>query len=243
MPHILRFCEHIRNCGSPPGIAFIRIVPALASPLVSLSQVVGGPFYLFRCQNAGDLVRAVSLNRKLENPAHNRRRFLVNQPVSRVVRVLAVAVNDVVRGVLAAHALGPEYGGHFPAAIPNVPLVYDIQKGGELPAALYAAVNTVRDGNKPNTFFPEHNFGIEASLKIITPNPAHILGDHTADLSSFNIRNQAFPVRAVKAASRPAIICVMGAIIEPMLGSICFEHLFLMNDRVTIACRHFIVTR
>ena len=41
VPHILRFCEHIRNCGSPPGIAFIRIVPALASPLVSLSQVVG----------------------------------------------------------------------------------------------------------------------------------------------------------------------------------------------------------
>ena len=186
---------------------------------------------------------AVALNRKLEYPAHDRRRFLVNQPMSGIIRVLAVAIDGVICGVFAAHALGPEYGGHFPAAIPNVPFVYDVQKGGELPAALYAAVNAVGDGDKPDALFPEHNLGIESSLKIVTPDSAHILGDHTADLPGLNVRNQAFPVRAVKATARPAVIRVMGTVTEPMLGSIRFEHLLLINDRVTIARRHFIVTR
>jgi len=117
------------------------------------------------------------------------------------------------------------------------------KKGCELPATLYAAVYTVGDGDKPDALFPKHNLGIEASLEIITPNPAHILGNHTADLSGLNVRNQAFPVRAVEAAARPAVVCVMGTVTEPMLGSIRFEHQFLMNDRVTIARRHFIVTR
>jgi len=37
-------------------------------------------------------------------------------------------------------------------------VLYDIQKRGKLPAALYVAVNAIGDSDKPDTFFAKHNF-------------------------------------------------------------------------------------
>ena len=109
-------------------------------------------------------------------------------------------------------------------------LIYDVQKGGKLPTALYAAVNTVGDGDKPDASFAKHNLGIKARLQIVASDPAHILGNYTADLSGLNVCNQTLPVRTVEAAPGPAIIRVMANIVKSMLGGICFEHLLLRSD-------------
>jgi hypothetical protein len=81
---------------------------------------------------------------------------------------------------------------------------------------------------------PKENFRIEASLQIVSPYPAHILGNHTADLPGFNVRDKLFPAGPLKVGPAPSVIRVMGNVGKSSLGGIAFKHGLLIYNRVTI---------
>ena len=144
-----------------------------------------------------------------------------------VLRVLFVAVNGVIRGGNpgpAPHLIGSAL---FPAAIPQIPLVHHVKEWRKFPGALHIAVHAVGNSDKAHIMLAKHNLGIEASLQIVAPDSAHILGDHTADLSGLNVRNHLFPARAFKAAAGPAVIRIMDAVSEAMLCGIVLQEPFL----------------
>ena len=75
---------------------------------------------------------------------------------------------------------------------------------------------------------------VEAGLQIISPDPAHVLGNDTAHFSGLNVRNKLFPAGPLKICTAPAVIRVMDDVGKAPLGSIAFEHGFLIEYRVTV---------
>ena len=73
----------------------------------ALCKIVRGALNLFRCQYAGNFIRAFSLNGHAINPAYYFGSFLVDNPMVFVVGVFLVTVDTVVACVLAGHTSCP----------------------------------------------------------------------------------------------------------------------------------------
>ena len=82
--------------------------------------------------------------------------------------------------------------------------------------------------------FLEQDFRIKSCLQIISPDPAHVFGNDTADLSGLDIRNKLFPTGPLKICPAPSVIRIMDNIGKSMLDSIAFEHSLLIYDRVAV---------
>ena len=201
MAHILRLGQkHIHRIAVPvigPG----HILAVLEQTDATAGQIIAGGLHSLIGQNLCDLITAVALNAELEDPPHHGSRFFVNDPVVFIVRVFLITINGMGGSVFTGVSLDLIGGRYLPGLIPEVPLVHDIQERGELTAVLILAVHAIGNGNKMNPMLPEEYLGIKAGLQIVTSCTAHILYDHTADLTGFNVSNHALPIRSLKIAA------------------------------------------
>ena len=167
--------------------------------------------------------------------------FLVDNPVILILRVLFVAIDGMGGSVFPRGALDFVGGRYLPGLIPQIPLVHNVQERGKLIAVLILAVHAVGDGNKMNPMLTKEYLGVEARLQIVPACPAHVLHNHPADLSGFNVGNHALPIGTLKVAAGPAIVRIVGDVGVAVLGCIVFEVCFLIQNGVAVA-REIIVT-
>ena len=172
----------------------------------------------------------------MEDTPHNGGGIFVDQPVVLVLRVLPVAVDRVIGGGLASVSSGLICRTLFPAAIPQKPFIYDIKERHKFSRTAVRAVHAVADSDKPDTLLPKEDLGIKSSLEIVASDPAHVLGDDTADLPSLNVGNQPLPGRALEITPRPSIVRVVDTICKAALGRIALQQHFLIHNAVTVPC-------
>ena len=171
MPHILRLGQHGTDREAVPVIGAAGVHGVLPAASAVASQIIGGALHLFLCEYLGDLMGAVPLHRKPEDPPHHSGGFLVHQPVVFVLWVFFVAIDGVVGGGLARLALDTVCCRNLFGLVTQIPFVHDIEKGRKLAAVLFLAVNVIGDSNKMNPILPEHYLGIKAGLQVISADP------------------------------------------------------------------------
>src|SRR5699024_11637770 len=93
------------------------------------SQIIGGALHLFLCEYLGNLMGAVPLHRKPEDPPHHGGGFLVHQPVVLVLRVFFVAIDGVVGGGLARIAFDTVCCCNLFVFVAQIPFVHDVVSG------------------------------------------------------------------------------------------------------------------
>ena len=177
-------------------------------------------------------MRAFSLQAEAIDPADDLGGFLVDQPVILILRVLPVAVD----GVAGNRQSGPSFrlksSLYLAGLISQIPLVHDVQEGGELVSVAVVAVNAVGDGNKMNPMLPEEHLGVKARLQIVAPDAGHILDDHRTDQPGFNISDQPLPVGAVEIAAAPSVVGIVDDIAVAVLLGIGLEVFLLVYNGV-----------
>ena len=162
--HILRLSQDVSDNIAAPVIGTRKILFVFPHPDAASGKVDGGCFHLIIEQHTGDLIRPIALNGQPEDPANDRRRFLVDDPLMPVIRVLLIPVDGAVGGSLAGFALNADRCFLFAAQITQIPLVHDIQERDEFVAGLIVGIYVVGDGDEVYPVLPEENFRVEAGL-------------------------------------------------------------------------------
>ena len=136
----------------------------------------------------------------------------------------------------ALFAYVPKVGSHCAATVSGLHLFppHKVDVRRELPRTLIGTVHTVGNGDKPDPMLPEQDLGIEARLQIVTPDTAHILGDHTADFPGLNVCHKLFPTGPLKICPAPSVVRVMGNVSKSSLGSIAFKHGLLIHNGIAV---------
>jgi len=171
MPHVLRLSQHGTDSEAVPVIGAAGIHGVFSAASAVAGQIIGGALHLFLCEYLGNLIGAVPLHRKPENPPHHSGGFLVHQPVVFILRVFFVAIDGVVGGGLARLALDTVRCRNLFGLVTQIPFVHDIEKGRKLAAILFLAVNVIGDSYKMNPILPEHYLGVKAGLQVISADP------------------------------------------------------------------------
>ena len=171
VPHILRLGQHGTDREAVPVIGAAGVHGVLPAASAVAGQIIGGALHLFLCEYLGDLMGAVPLHRKQEDPPHHSGGFLVHQPVVLVLRVFFVAIDGVVGGGLACLPLNTVCCRNLFGLVTQIPFVHDIEKGSKLAAVLFLAVNVIGDSNKMNPILPEHYLGVKAGLQVVSADP------------------------------------------------------------------------
>ena len=171
VPHILRLGQHGTDREAVPVIGAAGVHGVLPAASAVACQIIGGALHLFLCEYLGNLMGAVPLHRKPEDPPHHGGGFLVHQPVVFVLRVFFVAIDGVVGGGLARLSLDTVCCRNLFGLVTQIPFVHDIEKGGKLAAVLFLAVNVIGDSNKMNPILPEHYLGVKAGLQVVSADP------------------------------------------------------------------------
>ena len=171
MPHIFRFLQHGADRETVPVIGAAGVHGVLPAASAVSCQIIGGALHLFLCEYLGDLMGAVPLHRKPEDPPHHSGGFLVHKPVVLVLRVFFVAIDGVVGGGLACLAFDTVCCRNLFGLVTQIPFVHDIEKGSKLAAVLFLAVNIIGDSNKMNPILPEHYLGVKAGLQVVSADP------------------------------------------------------------------------
>ena len=171
VPHILRLGQHGTDREAVPVIGAAGVHGVLSAASAVAGQIIGGALHLFLCEYLGNLMGAMPLHRKPEDPPHHSGGFLVHQPVVFVLWVFFVAIDGVVGGGLARLALDTVCCRNLFGLVTQIPFVHDIEKGSKLAAVLFLAVNVIGDSNKMNPILPEHYLGIKAGLQVISADP------------------------------------------------------------------------
>ena len=206
MAHILRLCQNISDRIAVPIVGPGHICFALTCSPPPLSEIIGRALYLVHHQDFGDHMRPHSLRTQTKNAAHNFRCFLVHQPMVFDLRVLFEPIGNGVGDGLAGFSPYLILRFLLPAAIPDVPLRHDVDERSKLPCTLVCAVHAVGNGNEPDIVLGKQDLCVEAGLQIISPDPAHVLGNDTAHFSGLNVRNKLFPAGPLKICTAPAVI-------------------------------------
>ena len=139
-----------------------------------------------------------------------------------IVRIFHISVDSNICQRLAGFAFGATGGLLLAAEITQIPLVHHIKERRKFVAVLIIAVNAVGDSDKMNVVLAEHYLGVKACLQIISADSGHILDKNVRHLVGFNICNQPFPSRAVKVATRIAVVGIMDEVFIPLLLCVAF---------------------
>ena len=177
-------------------------------------------------------MRAVPFQAKAIDPSDDRGGFFVDEPMILVFGIFLVSIDRVAAGRQSGPSFRLKSGFDFAGLIPQIPLVHDIQEGRELIGVAVVTVNAVGDGNKMNPMLPEEHLGVKARLQIVAPDAGHILDDHRANQSGFNISNQPLPVGAVEIAAAPSVVGIMDDIAVAVLLGIGLEVFLLVYNGV-----------
>ena len=113
-------------------------------------------------------------------------------------------------------------------------VLHDIEERREIILGLIGAVHAVVDGNKANAVLWEGDLRIEAHTEVITTHSAEIFYKDNANLTGFNVGNQAFPVRALKICAAPTVVRIYRYIRKIPFMGIAREHILLMDDGITV---------
>ncbi len=234
VPHIFRLGQDLSDYKVAPRIGPGDLLLAFPWAASLPRQISGRAFHLIPIQDIRNVAEAVPLNAQLIDPAHHRRRFLVDQPVVFILRVLPVAVDGGRRGGFPGLPLDPNSRLLLAAQIPEIPFAHDVDERRELAAGLVVAVDVVGDGDEVDIVLPEKDFSIKAGLEVVPPDPAHVLGKNDAYLSSLDVRRQPFPRRALEAAAGPAVIRIVDAVGKALLGGVVFQVFLLIYDGIAV---------
>ena len=142
--------------------------------------------------------------------------------------------------MLTGQVPGLETGADLLAGVPGVPLVHDIPEGSKLVIS-FIGIHVVIERDQPDTILPEQ-FHIDADLKIVTPEPAHVLDAYNGDLTFFDCGDHSLKTGTVEACAADSVIGIMDNIGESMLCSIVFQDLFLIGNGIGFALQLVIMT-
>ena len=234
MPHILRLGQNLPNDVAAPVIGVGELLLAFPDAFILLAKVDRRRVDLVIEQNAGNIVRAFTLDGQLEDTPHHGGSFLVDQPVILVLRVFLVAIDGAVGGGLAGFPLDPNGGFLLAAQVTKIPFVHDVEEGRKFVAVLIVAVHAVGNRHKVDAVLPEEYLRVKAGLQVITTGPAHILDNDMGNLSGLDVRHQPFPCGTVKITAAPSVIGIVAAVGVASLLGIAFEVFFLIHDGVAI---------
>ena len=229
---ILRPGEHLRHRPGGPVVGAIQ-VRGVELQAVGV-HVVGGALYLPLPELVGDDGGAVALEGQGEDLPHHGGGFLVDQQVVLLLRVLFVPVEHLVGKGDVRPAPGQVGLLLLAAGVPQIPLVHDVEEGGELAALPIRAVHAVGDGDEPDPVLGKEHLRVEAGLQIVPAHPAHVLHQHRRHLPIFDVRHQPLPIRALEVAAGVAVVGVVGAVRETMLRGIVLQHALLHHDGIAV---------
>ena len=233
MPHVLHAGKNIAHRRTPPAVGVFKLAVSTVTHAFC-SKVGRRTKHLFLGQNIRDLIYALAVNDHVEDAAHNGGSFLVDDPALLVLRGFQIPVDGMVAGVFALVALCPIDGADLLGGITSVKIVHDIQKGSEIILGLIGAVHAVVDGNEANAVLREGDLRIEAHTEVITTHSAEIFYKDNANLTGFNVGNQAFPVGTLKIRAAPTVVRIDRYIREIPFTGIAREHILLMDDGITV---------
>ena len=142
----------------------MRCFPAL--PLF----VGGGIQHHFLFKQSGDLARPFSFHAECKDPLHDLRRFLVNHPFLRIVRVTLIAVGNVGGQALSALTLRFVDGTDFAAGVFGKKLVKPVfdARNVVIGAVGINGVEVVVDGNIPHAVLRKRVVDIKPCQRGIT---------------------------------------------------------------------------
>ena len=165
---VLHVFEDVSNGAFVPAILVLR---GLMRCFSALSLFVGGGVqHLFLFQQSCDLAWSFSLHAERKDPLHNLRRFLINHPLLRIVRVTLIAVGNVGGQALSALTLCLVDGTDFAAGIFGVPLVEPILDTCHVAVGAVGVdgVEVVVDGNIPHAVLRKRVVDIKPCQRGIT---------------------------------------------------------------------------
>ena len=165
--HILRLGEDVSDDIAAPVIGAGEVGLVFPHPNAAPGKVDGGRLDLILKEHPGNLIRPVTLDSQTEDPAHDSRRFLVDDPAVLVVGNFLIPVYGAVGGAFAGFTLDADSGFLLAAEIAQIPLVHDVQERDELIAGLVVAVYVVGDGDEVYPVLPEHDLRIKAGLQVV----------------------------------------------------------------------------
>ena len=201
---------------------FTALADALAFPILRWSQDT------VLLQQPGRSFDPVPFYTKPVNPADYLGGFIVDNPLSRIVRVLFVTVRRKAHGVagIAAQFLGTAY---FSADILCVPLVHDVAEGREIIVAL-VAVHTVVYGNEADVMLWKIGVGVIANLQIVPPQAGHILYDHSGYITGLYILQHLLKAGTVEIRPGIPVVHIKLCVGKMMLFCVLGKQFFLRSD-------------
>ena len=165
---VLHVFEDISNGAFVPAILVLRGLMRRSSPLPLF--VGGGVQHLFLFQQSCDLAWSFSLHAERKDPLHNLRRFLINHPLLRIVRVTLIAVGNVGGQALSALTLCLVDGTDFAAGILGIPLIEPVLNACHVAVGAVGVngVEVVVDGNIPHAVLRKRVVDIKPCQRRIT---------------------------------------------------------------------------
>ena len=143
--------------------------------------------HTFLRQNPCDLVGTMPVAGQIIDPAYNHRGFIVDQPMTFLLRVFPVTIDTAVVGGQTGMSLLLIGCGHFAGLVAQVPFVHHVQDRDKLAAFGIDVVYAIGYGDESHIEFAEHDLGVEAGLQIVPADAAHVFGNHCANLASLNV--------------------------------------------------------
>ncbi len=226
MPQVFPPFENVYNSGGRP-LAGVFDVPGLVQPLVMPRHVNSRHLDFVRGQAAGDLKRAIALQRHSVDASYHISGLAVHNPVFPLF-VPEIAIGNKAGQVLSAHTLGFEYRLDFAARVAGIKLVHDIQEWGHI-IVPFGGVYIVVNGNQPHSPLAK-NFHHLADFQIVPAHSGHILDDdclHIAVLDFLHHRHKTGPV---KAGAGNAVISEVLETGIPIPAGEVLQHNFLILD-------------
>ncbi len=92
------------------------------------------------------------------------------------------------------------------AAVLNIELVYDIQKGSKLVVALVGTVHTAVDCNEADIVLRKCDLCVHSYFQIVTPDPTHVFGYDDTDFSLIYKSHHSLPIRSLEVCTRVSVI-------------------------------------
>ena len=194
---ILPAFQNFDNRAVTPAMGIFQVRIRSAASLLLL--VGGGGQHLIGPKLVSNLLWTSSLHTHPENTLYYLGSLRVNQPASRILRVLHVAIGDIDRQRYPPFPLRFLNGPDFAAGIPGIKFVEPVLYPGKI--IVYAVgvngIIVVVDGNKPDAVLREGKVGVESSQCGVPAQPGDVFRNGNNHAARFNFRQHRLKSGAV----------------------------------------------
>ena len=229
MPQVLLSAENpIYGGTAPPKLV------GIGSPIALLRMVHLGVGrrnqHLTFGEDPGNDGGSTPLVGQLKNTAHHIRRHRVHHQPLLVLRCAVIAVWNAAAAPQALCHAGMEHRLNFVAGVLGIPLIHNVQKWGEIVVQRSFTVHAVVDGEKTHLFLREQHLGIEAHLKVVSPQAAHVLDDDRGYPPSLYLLQKGLKARSVEVSPGVSVVGEVADVAKAMLNRIVFQIHLLESD-------------